>query len=184
MLKYLGDLLETVMMPKIVVGELNKFATGSRCWRGWACKPCPPRGANAEQKLDDAGQTAVKLLKGNGLSEVVAQFTHIGMVVYHRRPSMQFQRVPRNTSISSASRQGKHRRGARRQRREVQRASRRSGKLRQVARCRALRLLLQVPTSLLASELAKAPSPSTLQAKGTRYGWSCGPGIGGIGMET
>ena len=82
MLKYLGDLLETVMMPKIVVGELNKFATGSRCWRGWACKPCPPRGANAEQKLDDAGQTAVKLLKGNGLSEVVAQFTHIGMVVY------------------------------------------------------------------------------------------------------
>ena len=89
MLKYLGGLLETVV-PKIADDGLNNVVNGL----SWVKKLVTHgilRVANAEQRIDDAGQAAVKLLKSNGLSEVVAQFTHIGMVVYQAPEAKEYQ---------------------------------------------------------------------------------------------
>ena len=89
MLKYLGDLLETVV-PKIADDGLNNVVNGLPFVQRLVTQGFL-RAANAEQRIADAGQTAVKLLKGNGLSEVVAQFTHIGMVVYQAPEAKEYQ---------------------------------------------------------------------------------------------
>ena len=78
MLKYLGDFIETVA-PKVVDDKINHFvSTLGFLKRGYL----QPVVRAAEEQLQEAVPGAVKFLKNKGLTEVVAQFTHTGTVVY------------------------------------------------------------------------------------------------------
>ena len=94
MLKYLGDLLETVM-PEIVDDGLDKFAHEHLPYLGSLAAHAFLRGSYAKKMLGGAAQAGVawgvEQLKGKGLSEVVAQFTHIGMVVYQAPEAKEYQ---------------------------------------------------------------------------------------------
>jgi len=78
MLKYLGDFIETVA-PKVVDDKINHFVSTLGIIKRVYVKPLV---SVAEDKLQKAVPGAVKFLKNKGLTEVVAQFTHTGTVVY------------------------------------------------------------------------------------------------------
>jgi len=97
MLKYLGDLLE-IVVPEIADDELNQAVNKLSFAKKWAARAALHE-LNPEQKLEDADQNAVKLLKGKGLSEVVAQFTHIGMVVYQAPEANEYEYLDNKANI-------------------------------------------------------------------------------------
>ena len=172
MLKYLGGLLETVV-PKIADDGLNNVVNGL----SWVKKLVTHgilRVANAEQRIDDAGQAAVKLLKSNGLSEVVAQFTHIGMVVYQAPEAKEYQYLVGKADIDEVL--------------DVngEKFTELLGdpkKLRQVSSCRALTRVLQVHFCWQVS--SQAPCVRLPSKQSGQYGLSCAWDIMHyIGLET
>ena len=97
MLKYDGDLLE-IVVPKIADDKLNEAVNKFSFVKKWAARFALHE-AKPEQKLEDAEQDAVKLLKGKGLIEVAAQFTHIGMVVYQAPEANEYEYLVSKANI-------------------------------------------------------------------------------------
>jgi len=80
MLKFLGDFVET-LAPEIADSKLNESVDKL----GFVARHAVQIGLNfikPEKELENKGKEAVKFFKNKGLSEVVAQFTHTGTVVY------------------------------------------------------------------------------------------------------